>query len=319
MIVTTVDDSLVKDLESVGELWVRRDVPMAAHTSLGVGGPAELYVEPATPGALAAALRLLGDAGVPTVVLGRGTNVIVSDAGVRGAVIATHPGLQKLSLAGSRVVAASGALVGTLVHLAADAGLSGVEGLAGIPGTLGGALYMNAGANGTCLADVVETVTVLCPDGSVQSLRRDEITFGYRFSSLRAQRLYVLEASLRLSTSDPARVHKRMYEVVTTRCQKQPLSARSAGSIFKRPPGDYAGRLLEAAGAKGRRIGDAQFSTKHANFIINLGRAAAADVVKLMAWAQQSVYEQFGVWLEPEVCMIGEGMEVLGRQDCAAR
>lgn len=316
---TTVDDSLIKDLESVGGLRVRRDVVMATYTSLGVGGPADLYLEPATPGALAAALRMLAGAAVPTVVLGRGTNVIVSDAGVRGALIATHPGLQKLSLTGSRVVAASGVLLGTLVHLAADAGLSGVEGLAGIPGTLGGALYMNAGANGACLADVVETVTVLCPDGSVQCLRRDEMTFGYRFSSLRQQGLCILEASLRLSVSDPARVHKRMYEVVSTRCQKQPLSARSAGSIFKRPPGDYAGRLLEAAGAKGKRIGDAQFSTKHANFIINLGRATAADVVELMSWAQNSVYEKFGVWLEPEVCMIGEGMDGLGRQDCATR
>lgn len=319
MIVTTVEDSLVKDLEAIGELKVQRDVPMAVHTSLGVGGPADLYVEPAAPGALAAALRMLAGAGVPTVVLGRGTNVIVSDAGVRGAVIATHPGLRKVALTGSHVVAASGVLLGTLVHLAADAGLSGVEALAGIPGTLGGALYMNAGANGACLADVVETVTVLCPEGGVHCLRRDEMTFGYRFSSLREQSLRILEACLRLSVSDPARVHKRMYEIVRNRCQKQPLSARSAGSIFKRPPGDYAGRLLEAAGAKGKRIGDAQFSTKHANFIINLGHATAADVVKLIVWAQNSVYEKFGVWLEPEVCMIGEGMEILGRQDCATR
>jgi UDP-N-acetylmuramate dehydrogenase len=306
-------------LESIEQLRVQQDVPMAACTSLGVGGPAEVYLEPAAPGALGAALRVLVGAGVPTVVLGRGTNVIVSDAGVKGAVISTYPGLRKLHIAGSRLVAASGALVGALVHCTADAGLSGLEGLAGIPGTLGGALYMNAGANGACLGDVVESVTVLCPDGSVECLRRDEMSFGYRSSSLRDQGLCVLEASLRLSASDPARVHKRMYEVVASRCEKQPLSARSAGSIFKRPPGDYAGRLLEAAGAKGKRIGDAQFSTKHANFIINLGHATAAEVVKLIVWAQRTVYDQFGIWLEPEVCMIGEGMEVLSQQDCAAK
>jgi UDP-N-acetylmuramate dehydrogenase len=295
-----------------------RDVPMAPHTSFGVGGPADLFIEPRTHGALAASLRLVRAEGLPYLLLGRGTNVVVSDAGVRGAVISTYPLLAQATVAGSRLVASAGALVGGLVHRAADAGLSGVEALAGIPGTLGGGLHMNAGAHGTTLSDVVESVTAMDADGAVATLRKDELDFGHRVSSIQRLGQCVLEATLRLAASDPARIHRRMYEIASTRCQSQPVSARSAGSIFKRPRGDYAGRLLEEAGAKGMCVGDAQISPKHANFIVNTGHATAADVLELIARARRCVHERFGVWLEPEVCLVGEGMEMPAQEGCRA-
>jgi UDP-N-acetylmuramate dehydrogenase len=283
--------------------------PMAAHTSFGVGGPAEFYVEPRSAAAMVAAVRMLRAGDVPMVVLGAGTNVLVSDLGVKGAVVCSYPGLSRLRVSGSRIVAAAGVLLGRLCHAAADAGLSGLEAMAGIPGTLGGALFMNAGANGTTIGDLVETAAVLGPDGQVHHVRSDELDFGYRWSNLREKGWWVLEATLSLSASNMAKVHESAYGALQQRCAKQPVASPSAGSIFKRPPGDYAGRMVEEAGAKGLRVGGAEISGKHANFIVNVGGATAADVVALIREAQRRAFEQFGVWLEPEVCMIGEGFE----------
>lgn len=281
---------------------------MAAHTSFGVGGAAELYLEPRTAAAMVAAVRALRAAEVPTVVLGRGTNVLVSDLGVKGAVVCSYPGLSRVEVAGSRIVAAAGVLLGRLCHSSADAGLSGMECLAGIPGTLGGALFMNAGANGTTIGDLVETATVVGPEGEVCHVRADEICFAYRRSDLGAKGWWVVEATLSLASGCTETVHEQVYGALQQRCAKQPVASPSAGSIFKRPPGDYAGRLVEQVGAKGLRVGGAEISGKHANFIVNVGGATAADVLALIQEAQRRAYEQFGVMLEPEVCMIGEGL-----------
>jgi UDP-N-acetylmuramate dehydrogenase len=280
---------------------------MAAHTSFGVGGPAELYLEPKTAAAMVAAVRALKAAEVPTVVLGRGTNVLVSDLGVKGAVVCSYPGLSRLEVSGSRVVAAAGVLLGRLCHAAADAGLSGMEAMAGIPGTLGGALFMNAGANGTTIGDLVDSAAVVGPDGETHHVRADEMEFAYRSSNLCEKGWWVLEATLSLASGCADKVHEQVYGALQQRCAKQPVASPSAGSIFKRPPGDYAGRIVEEVGAKGLRVGGAEISGKHANFIVNVGGATAADVLALIHEAQKRAYEQFGLRLEPEVCMVGEG------------
>jgi UDP-N-acetylmuramate dehydrogenase len=301
-------DSLGRHLASVSGLQVRRHEPLAEHTSWGVGGPADLYVIPYTGAALASAWRGLQTSGVDYFLLGCGTNLLVSDAGVRGVVVSLYPGLGGVEVVGQRLLAMAGATLGKLCHVAAEAGLSGLECLAGIPGTVGGALYMNAGANGTCVGDLVVAVTVLDERGKRVTLAREELEFGYRSSSFCERRWCVVEAAFGLVPSDARVVHQRIYEVLQRRCERQPLGARSAGSVFKRPPGDYAGRLLEAVGAKGLRVGGAQVSRKHANFILNTGAATAADIVALIRLARRRVYERFGIWLDTEVCLAGEGM-----------
>jgi len=264
-----------------------------------------LYIEPRTPEALAAAVAVLRDCGVPYFFIGRGTNLLVTDEGVRGAVVSLYPGLGYLRVEKTRVVAAAGVPLGKLCHVAAHANLGGAEFAAGIPGSVGGALSMNAGANGGCIGDLIEEVVVLDAEGQIQRRSRGDLQFGYRFSSLTQEGLCCLEATFRLTPSSAQLIHQRMYETIQRRCAKQPLGARSAGSIFKRPPGDYAGRLLEEAGAKGLSVGGAEISHKHANFIINTGSATALDVLRLIRLAQRTVYERFGVWLEPEVRVLG--------------
>ncbi len=306
-----VASTLAGELERTEGLRVMVNEPLSRHTSFGVGGPADLYIEPHSPSALAHALRLLSAAGISPILIGRGTNLLVSDLGVRGVVISSYPGLRQLAVRGTKLTAAAGVTVSRLCHVAADAGLSGFEALAGIPGTVGGALTMNAGANGSCISDCLQTVTVLDSQGRAITLRRDELEFDYRYASIREHDWCVVEATFALVPADPAAVHHRIYETLERRCQTQPLGSRSAGSVFKRPPGDYAGRLLEEAHAKGMHRGGAEISRKHANFIINRGHATAADVLKLICEAQQRVYERFGVLLEPEICILGEGLEGL--------
>ncbi len=302
-------EALRRDLERIVGLEVLENEPLSRHTSFGIGGPARLFLVPHQPEALVQAVAVLSGVDLPRLPLGRGTNLLVADEGFDGVVIAFFPGLRGLEVRGRQVVARAGTTLGLLCHAAADAGLSGLEFAAGIPGTLGGALIMNAGANGGCIADNLAWATVVAPDGEVFTLRREELEFSYRDSSLKGKGLYVLEAGFELAPASPADVHRRLYEQLTRRCQKQPLSQRSAGSVFKRPEGDYAGRLLEQAGLKGERIGDAQFSPKHANFIVNVGRATARDVVELIKLARARVYERWGVWLELEICVVGDELQ----------
>jgi UDP-N-acetylmuramate dehydrogenase len=244
---------------------------------------------------------------------------LISDAGLRGVVVKLAGGLVGSTVAGSEITAAAGESLQSVCYLAADAGLSGLEFAGGIPGTMGGAVIMNAGAHGGDMADVVAWVEV-AEHGVVRRLGPDELDFGYRQSWMRAdaqgsRRAHppaVVRVGLRLTPGRREDSHRRLCEILERRCDRQPISQRSAGSIFKRPPGDFAGRLLEAAGCKGLAVGDAQFSPKHANFIINLGSARAADVEQLIELAQGRVRDQFGVELEPEICRLGEIGEAEG-------
>jgi UDP-N-acetylmuramate dehydrogenase len=244
--------------------------------------------------------------GLPLVAVGRGTNLVVRDGGFRGIVLQLGKDFSDISRQGTRITAQSGATLAEACDYAARAGLSGLEFATGVPGSVGGAVAMNAGAGEGQVADVVERIEVVRESGEPSRCTRQRLEFGYRRSCLRDEQCVAVSVTFALQPSDPASIRKAMFEAIERRCQRQPLSLGSAGSVFKRPPGDYAGRLLEAAGVKGLQVGGASFSTKHANFIVNEGSATAADIVRLIELARQRVHETSGVWLEEEVCVVGD-------------
>ena len=225
--------------------------PLAEHTSFGIGGPADLLVVPHDLPALIAVLPRLRELGVPVAFLGNGTNVLVGDLGVRGVVVKVAGALTGLEAEGSQIVAAAGESLAAVCHLAGDLGLAGLEFAAGIPGTVGGAAIMNAGAHGGEMAQVVEWVEIGGPEGEVRRLTADQAEFGYRRSHLRDEGHLVCRLGLRLTPDEPREVRRRMCEILERRAAKQPIAARSAGCIFKRPEGDFAGRLVEAVSGKG--------------------------------------------------------------------
>jgi len=303
---TYTQHCLEHDLVRIPGLELRENEPLSRHTSFGIGGPADLLVIPSGPEALCAALAATYDAGIEPLLLGNGTNLIVRDGGIRGVVIRITTEMSALTFDGTRATVEAGASLATVCLQCARRGLSGLEFAAGIPGTIGGALIMNAGAYGGEIGDVTEWVEVATPDGRIERLSGPELSFGYRHSALRGLGRTVVRAGLRLQEGDPSDIHAALCDTMSTRCEKQPVSSPSAGSIFKRPEGDYAGRLLEAAGAKGLCVGRASVSKKHANFVVNLGGATASDVVRLIGAARELVHDKCDVWLEPEVCIVGE-------------
>jgi len=287
--------------------------PMSKHTSYGIGGPADLLAYPVDQQDLLVLLRAAKAKQLPVVVLGGGTNLLVRDGGLRGVVISLKR-MQKIavereyrSIGGSFVVvsAEAGTLFSKLLSFTAEEGLTGLEFAAGIPGTVGGAICMNAGTAGGETGDVIESVTLLSPDGTLVSRNREEMGFGYRTASIPEGHL-VLEARLALRRDDKEKVKAHIKELLDTRKQRQPWGSPNAGSVFKNPMEESAGKLIEAAGLKGKKVGGAQVSDKHANFIVNLGKATAADVIKLMEIVKQTVLDVHGVRLEPEIKIIGE-------------
>ncbi len=303
---TDVTCSLARRLARIPHLELREAEPLSRHTSFGIGGPADLLVIPQRPEALREVIREATNAGIQALYLGNGTNLIVRDGGIRGLVIRTSGGLSDIAVEGTAATVECGVSLARLCFLCGERGLAGLEFAAGIPGTMGGALVMNAGANGGEIGDLIEWVEVVTPDGSCKRITRRNLDFGYRSSALRDLGLSILRARLRLRPDDPVEIHRKLCDTMALRCAKQPVSRFSAGSIFKRPDGDYAGRLLDEAGAKGMRVGRAAVSTKHANFMVNLGGATASDVIGLIEAARELVYAEFGVLLEPEVCIVGE-------------
>lgn len=284
---------------------LRRDQPLASLTSFRVGGPADFVVEVADEDELAVLLALAARHGVHALCLGAGTNILVSDRGIRGLVLRLGPAFAAINFDGCRVSAGASAQFGALVHAAVDRGLAGLEFGEGIPGSVGGALIMNAGAFGGELARVVSAVRGATREGQLKRLAKPEVNFDYRRSHLPAG--YVITGvEFELSAGDRAALLARVAELKAKRAARQPLGMPNAGSIFKNPPGNFAGRLLESCGLKGERIGGAAFSQQHANFIVNLGNARAAHVRELMEMARQRVEEKTGVRLEPEVKLIGD-------------
>lgn len=285
---------------------VREHEPMSRHTSFSIGGPADLYAIPHTLDGLRELLRVTTESGLPHCIIGNGSNVLVRDGGLRGVVIQLADNLSAVRRYGCRLIAESGASLGKLCMFAADEGLSGLSFAAGIPGTVGGAVWMNAGANGGEMGDVVREVLAYNWQGEAVVLSHADLGLSYRHSNLQDQALVVAEVTFDLCSGDSAELHGQMCEIVAKRCEKQPVNMPSAGSVFKRPEGDYAGRLIEAVGAKGLREGGAEISPKHAGFIVNLGHATAADVLELVRQVRERVHAEHGVWLETEVRVIGE-------------
>jgi UDP-N-acetylmuramate dehydrogenase len=290
--------------EKFGER-VRCAMPLAELTSFRIGGPADLFVTVEDEAELMHAKAAAYRAGPPCLCLGAGTNLLVSDRGVRGLVVRLGDGFGKIKIDDTKVVAGAAAAFGALVQAVVDQGLEGLEFGEGIPGTVGGGLVMNAGAFGGEIAKVVTLVHGVSEAGEAIALTRDEVKFAYRRTELPAH-FVITRVDFELARGDRAQLMARVAELKARRASRQPRGVPNAGSIFKNPPGNFAGKLLEGAGLKGTRLGGAAFSDQHANFIVNLGGAQAAEVRALIDMARNKVKEQSGVWLEPEVKLVGD-------------
>lgn len=291
--------------EALHDGAVRRDVSLGDLTTFRIGGPASVLVEPASFHEVALAARICNDAGAPWRFLGLGSDLLISDEGVRCVVIRLAENLSDIVIEGSRVRVCAGASNASVAQAACEAGLAGYEFASGIPGTIGGAAIMNAGAYGGEFKDVCSSLVCLTPLGDIVSVRAYEACWGYRRSMMSDAGYAVLEATLQLQPADPAAIRLRMDDLRARREEKQPLDMPSAGSTFKRPAGYFAGKLIQDAGLRGFRIGGAQVSEKHTGFIVNAGGATAQDVRMLIAEVQRRVSDAFGVRLEPEVRMWG--------------
>lgn len=290
--------------EALAEMDVERDAPMSAHTTFGVGGPADLFCRPANAGQVQQAISAAQALGVPWCVIGNGSNLLVRDGGLRGLVLAIGPRMAEIEITGTRVRAGAGAGLTAISREALRAGLMGLEWACGIPGTLGGACAMNAGAYESCMQQALLEITYL-EQGRVQTKRVEPGELGYRESAYASPGRIVLEAVLQLAPDDGSAA-ARQAEYTRRRREKQPLSEKSAGSTFKRPPGLFAGALIEQAGLKGLRVGGAKVSELHAGFIVNDGGACAADILELIAEVQRRVLAHAGVRLCCEVQIWGE-------------
>ena len=303
-------------LDALAELLPRRsvrtDVPMRERTTLQIGGPADVLAEPQSPRQAMDAWREARRLGVPVTLIGNGSNLLVRDGGVRGLVLCIGEGMGevfppvKLADGAFEMTAQAGATLTKLANAAADAGLSGIEFLAGIPGTVGGGVTMNAGAYGGELKDVIRSVCLGGEDGELRTVPAAELGFAYRHSVVQEQPLLVVAATVRLTPCDSETVRTAMREFNARRRDRQPLNTPSCGSTFKRPTGFFAGALIDECELRGCRIGGASVSEKHAGFLVNDEGATAAEYLALIAHVQRTVYEKTGVRLEPEVRVIGE-------------
>jgi UDP-N-acetylmuramate dehydrogenase len=295
----------------------RMGAPMSEYTSLRVGGVADLFLAPADLEELRRVMGWSQVHGVPVIWLGRGSNLIVRDQGIRGIVVSLQDALHDLTLTGpcsqfdrrpgefTSLRAGAGVPLTRVLHVMIREGLEGLAFAVGIPGTVGGAVVMNAGTEVGATWDVVERVRLLLADGRLVEVSRDEVRTGYRTAALPEQSV-VLEATFRAVQGSPERVREEVRALYRRRLESQPLAHPNAGSIFKNPAGEHAGRLIEQAGLKGCRIGNAQVSTKHANFIVNLGQASAAEVLALIGHIKRRVQAHAGLLLEEEVRIVGE-------------
>lgn len=281
-------------------------VPMAQYTTFRVGGPADILVSPNSQEEVCTLLVAIQAEQVPCTILGNGSNVLVLDKGIRGVVLKLGNALNGLVIEGTRIRVEAGVLLSRLATAAADAGLTGLEFASGIPGSLGGAILMNAGAYGGEIGNLVRTVTVVDPNGQVRNLDREQMDFRYRHSVVMETGDIILSATLKLAPDDPEAIHERIRDLTQKRITKQPLNFPSAGSTFKRPPGYFAAALIDQAGLRGYRVGDAQVSEKHTGFVVNRGHATASEILQLMDDVKTRVHAMSGVWLEPEVRILGE-------------
>lgn len=280
--------------------------PMSKHTTFRVGGPADYFVTPEEEGQVQKVVSAFKSAGIPFYILGNGSNLLVGDRGYRGGIIQIFKKMNRISLQDSRIHAQAGALLSKIAAEALDHGLTGFEFASGIPGTLGGAVMMNAGAYGGEMKQVLTGAHVLRVSGAVEEVPVEEMELGYRSSIFSKTGDIILSADIRLEPGNPEQIRSRMDELKEQRTSKQPLEYPSAGSTFKRPEGYFAGKLIQDAGLRGFQVGGAQVSEKHCGFVINRDHASAKDILSLMEQVSDKVFKQSGVRLEPEVKMLGE-------------
>lgn len=290
--------------------WIKdhviEDYPMKEVTSFQIGGPVDYFIEPRSEEELKDVIVSVERDEMPWMIMGKGTNMVVSDKGIRGAVIRLENYFSDVRVEGTRVVAQSGASMKKVAEAACEASLTGLEFAHGIPGAVGGAMTMNAGAYGGEMKDVVESVKVMHHDGTTEVIPGDQMDFRYRNSRVYDEKLVVLEATFLLQPGEQDEIQSQMDELWNRRVSKQPLEYPSAGSTFKRPVGYFAGQLIDQAGLRGLKHGGAQVSQKHCGFVINCGDATCKDVVELIRMVQEAVYEKHGVELETEVKVLGE-------------
>lgn len=284
---------------------VLTEEPMSRHTSFQIGGPAEIFVQPATGDEVRQAICLAKEEQIPFFVVGNGSNLLVSDDGFRGMIVQIGRNLQEISVEDNVIYAQAGALLSRVARTALEHGLTGMEFAAGIPGSLGGAVAMNAGAYGGEMKDILTDAEVLTPDGEIKILSLEELDLSYRHSCIFDEDYIVLSVHLQLEQGDTTVIRNRMDELARARREKQPLEYPSAGSTFKRPEGYFAGALIQDAGLKGYTVGGAQVSEKHSGFVVNRGGATAEEVLFLIKQVQKKVKSRFGVTMEPEVRMVG--------------
>lgn len=301
-----MNDQFLTELQNVmGGSGIFMEEPMKKHTTFRVGGPADVLVQPDET-ALAAILALCRQYHVSYSFIGNGSNLLVGDKGIRGVVIEMTDPMGNIEVDGTQITAQAGAMLSKIANTAASNGLGGMEFAAGIPGSVGGAVVMNAGAYGGEMKDIIERVYVLDENGAQLELDRDALDLGYRHSCIPEKKYIVTKVVLELVPRNEAEIRSEMKELNEKRAEKQPLQYPSAGSTFKRPEGYFAGKLIMDAGLRGYQVGGAQVSEKHCGFVINKGDATAADICQLMQDVADKVQAQFGVVLEPEVKMIGE-------------
>ena len=289
----------------VGEDNVLVDEPMSRHTTFEIGGPADLFVIPESVEEVRDVVAACREAQVPYFILGNGSDLLVSDEGYRGVIIGLAEGFTYVAIEGTEMTCQAGVSLREASEMACDLGLTGLEFACGIPGTIGGACFMNAGAYDGCIADVLKSVRVIMPDGTCETIAAEDLALGYRASRIKDEGLVVLPATFALRKGDLDVIRARMDELTHKRESKQPLDKPSAGSTFKRPEGYFAGKLISDAGLQGYQVGGAAVSKKHAGFVVNLGGATAADVHAVIEHVQDEVERQFGVRLEPEVRFLG--------------
>lgn len=302
-----MEQNLYKQLCAIaGSEYVLIDEPLKKHTTFRIGGPADFFVTPHSEEEIVKIVELCKTTRTPWYILGNGSNLLVSDKGFRGVIIQLFKNFNKVTVEGTDISVQAGALNSVVAKRALEAGLSGIEFAAGIPGTMGGAVVMNAGAYGGEMKDIIKEVTVLDENEQLLVLPREELELGYRTSIIAKKGYVVLEVKLSLKKGEEAAIRMRMEELKERRISKQPLEYPSAGSTFKRPEGYFAGKLIMDAGLRGFSVGGAQVSEKHCGFVINKGNATAEDVNTLMEEVRRRVLEKFGVQLEPEVKRLGE-------------
>ncbi len=284
---------------------IKKNELMKNHTSFKIGGPADEFCAVKTAREIAEMIEYAKEKGIPYTVIGNGSNLLVSDKGIRGLVIKIARGFDYAEVSGEEINAESGILLSRLANVALGNNLSGMEFASGIPGTLGGAIYMNAGAYGGEMKDIVESVIYL-ENGEIKTACEDELAFGYRKSMFALKNAVIISAKISLKKAKHAEIKAKMEDFKERRTSKQPLSMPSAGSVFKRPERHFAGKLIEDAGLKGFSVGGAEVSEKHSGFIVNTGGATAQDVLDLIDHIQKTVYEKSGVRLETEVKTLGD-------------